>query len=409
MPTKKKPGTSKSSNKKKRVAKKTPKGRIKSTVRGTSKHGVVTAKKTKVAAKKTATKKEVNMKAVKRKTLSPKKPVPKAINRATAKSKSATARTRRKPAVTTAVKKTKKGAAKKTATKKTRTGKSGMKPNISAQKRKPKKGAPKKERDTQMFSEHVKRPKHTPAVFKLPSKKHTPIVFSLEDVRKVLRSRSKELKKRESRAKKKGKSDETGTPSKQTSKQIVREAIPTEHRRLGAASITDILGFNPDAKRNTRAGEVDRVPRKFLKYYRKLIALRGHVQSGLDLHTKDTLKRSAKEDSGDLSSYGQHMADLGTDNFDRDFALSLVSSEQEALFEIEEALDRIFEGTYGICEITGKPINRERLDAVPFTRFSVEGQKKFESSSQKKVSRQGVFIDSSVAATVKFTDADTED
>jgi RNA polymerase-binding transcription factor DksA len=101
------------------------------------------------------------------------------------------------------------------------------------------------------------------------------------------------------------------------------------------------------------------------------------------------------------------MADAGTDNFDRDFALSLVSSEQDALFEIEEAIQRIYDGSYGICEITGKPINKDRLEAVPFTRYSVEGQRQFESTGRKKEKRTGVFIDSSVEAAAQFTDDDS--
>ena len=86
-----------------------------------------------------------------------------------------------------------------------------------------------------------------------------------------------------------------------------------------------------------RQGEEQKVPRKFKVYYDLLIELRNHVYDELDLHTRETLKKSNKDDSGDIASYSQHMADEGTDNFDRDFALSLVSSEQEALAEIEAA------------------------------------------------------------------------
>ena len=82
-----------------------------------------------------------------------------------------------------------------------------------------------------------------------------------------------------------------------------------------------------------------------------------------------------RRDAGDLSAYGQHMADAGTDTFDRDFALSMVASEQEALSEIDAAIKRIHDGTYGVCEITQKPIDKERLLAVPFTRYSAEAQK----------------------------------
>jgi RNA polymerase-binding transcription factor DksA/lipoprotein signal peptidase len=120
------------------------------------------------------------------------------------------------------------------------------------------------------------------------------------------------------------------------------------------------------------------VPEKFKRYYKLLVDLRKHLTEGIERHSEETLKRSVKDDAGDLSAYGQHMADAGTDTFDRDFALSLVSNEQEALSEIEAAIKRIRDGTYGICEITAKPISKERLLAVPFTRYSAEAQKQIE-------------------------------
>ena len=86
----------------------------------------------------------------------------------------------------------------------------------------------------------------------------------------------------------------------------------------------------------------------------------------------------AKESAEEMSSYSLHMADSGTDNFDRDFALSLLSSDQDAIYEIEEALKRIEKGTYGVCELTGKNIPKARLDAIPWTRFTVEAQAQLE-------------------------------
>ncbi|MCB1122767.1 MAG: TraR/DksA C4-type zinc finger protein, partial [Verrucomicrobiae bacterium] len=158
---------------------------------------------------------------------------------------------------------------------------------------------------------------------------------------------------------------------------------------VGAASLADILGFAPGGP-SIKADE-QKVPKKFKVYYDLLVSLRDHVYEELDLHTRETLKKSNKEDSGDIASYSQHMADEGTDNFDRDFALSLVSSEQEALAEIEDAIKRIYNGTYGICEITGEPIATERLMAVPFTKHSLEGQKQLEKNKRFTVQRGGVY------------------
>ena len=99
--------------------------------------------------------------------------------------------------------------------------------------------------------------------------------------------------------------------------------------------------------------------------------------------SRDTL-RSRAEDS-EASAFGMHQADAGSDAYDRDFALSLLSQEQDALYEIDEALKRVDAGTYGICEMSGKPIPHARLEAIPFARFTVECQTQIE--KRKKATR----------------------
>jgi RNA polymerase-binding transcription factor DksA len=187
---------------------------------------------------------------------------------------------------------------------------------------------------------------------------------------------------------------------------LLRDKRP-ERRHLEAASLADILGYNPVVNERP-ADEEQSIDKRFVKYYRLLVQLRDHVNSGLALHTEDTLKRSNREDSGDLSGYGQHMADAGTDNFDRDFALSLVSNEQEALFEIEEAIKRIRAGTYGNCELTGKPIAKDRLLAVPFARYSVESQTEIEKMKRRSSQRSGVFADATGEEGSKFIEEEAE-
>jgi RNA polymerase-binding transcription factor DksA len=82
------------------------------------------------------------------------------------------------------------------------------------------------------------------------------------------------------------------------------------------------------------------------------------------------------------------MADAGTDAYDQDFALGMLSSEQDAAYEIEAALDRIRSGNYGVCELTRKPISPGRLEAIPWTRFSAEAENQLE--RDKAVKRRGV-------------------
>jgi len=83
------------------------------------------------------------------------------------------------------------------------------------------------------------------------------------------------------------------------------------------------------------------------------------------------------------------MADAGTDTFDRDFALGMLSSEQDALYEIDEALNRIRDGTYGKCEVTGKPIEATRLEAIPWARFSAAAEKQLEREGVVRKTRLG--------------------
>lgn len=214
------------------------------------------------------------------------------------------------------------------------------------------------------------------------------ISFSLDEVREIAKKNEKTVVSTE-KTTKAGK-----TVTGKAADAHAKQDKPHKPNHVKAASLADILGFNPK-KGQPRSVMVheDEVPEKFRRYYKMLVELRAHVLEKLGEHTEDTLMKSSKDDSGDLSGYGQHMADAGTDTFDRDFALSLVSSEQEALAEIEAAIKRIHDGTYGICESTQKPISKERLLAVPFTRYSTEAQKHVERHSHRSQQRGGLFGD----------------
>ena len=210
-----------------------------------------------------------------------------------------------------------------------------------------------------------------------------PIAFSLDEIREIAKTSTKqeiELKAT------------TAKVAAKTTKQIDAAKLEknSQPHHIKAASLADILGFNPK-KKQVAVDETDSIPEKFRRYYKLLIELRNHLTGQIDTHSEETLKRSSKDDAGDLSSYGQHMADAGTDTFDRDFALSLVSSEQEALSEVEAAIQRIKDGSYGICENTQKPIAKERLVAVPFTRYSAEAQKDIEKNRMRSRTQAGLF------------------
>ncbi len=208
-----------------------------------------------------------------------------------------------------------------------------------------------------------------------------PIALSLDEVRAIAKTVT-------------AKAESTLKATKATVKPAaVPLAVPLEKPKpnhIKAASLAEILGFNPKRTRAAEAIEPRNIPEKYKRYYKLLVDLRKHLGEGIERHSEETLKRSAKDDAGDLSAYGQHMADAGTDTFDRDFALSLVSNEQEALSEIDAAIKRIHDGTYGICEITAKPISKERLLAVPFTRHSAEAQKQIERNRHHSRTQAGL-------------------
>lgn len=217
---------------------------------------------------------------------------------------------------------------------------------------------------------------------KAPAK---PIAFSLDEVRAI----AKTVTSRTNLPFPKGAKALTKTPPK-----VLELPKPAKPNHIKAASLSEILGFNPKRAKAPLPDEGKDVPEKYKRFYKLLLDLRNHLTAGITLHSEETLKRSSKDDSGDLSSYGQHMADAGTDTFDRDFALSLVSSEQEALSEIDAAIKRIHAGTYGICEITQKPISKDRLLAVPFTRHSAEAQKGLERNRYRARTAGGLFGES---------------
>jgi RNA polymerase-binding transcription factor DksA len=108
----------------------------------------------------------------------------------------------------------------------------------------------------------------------------------------------------------------------------------------------------------------------------KLLQLRDAVVDSMAGVAQGTLRSRAE--GSEASAFGMHQADAGSDAYDRDFALSLLSQEQDALYEIDEALKRIEIGTYGKCEMSGKAIPRARLEAIPFARFTVECQSQLE-------------------------------
>jgi DnaK suppressor protein len=164
-----------------------------------------------------------------------------------------------------------------------------------------------------------------------------------------------------------------------TTKKKESSKKPGSTKPHASATAASILG-RPlvPSKKN---GEIKQIKAEWQKFYDRLLELRDQLTRQMN--------GLAKESAQEMAGYSLHMADSGTDNFDRDFALSLLSSDQDAVYEIEEALKRIEKNTYGICELTGKPIPKSRLEAIPWTRFTVQAQAQLEREGALRQRRLG--------------------
>ncbi len=118
-----------------------------------------------------------------------------------------------------------------------------------------------------------------------------------------------------------------------------------------------------------------------LKVYREqLLSLRARLRGDVHAMADSALKRNRESAGGEVSSMPIHMADLGTDNFEQEFTLSLMETEGDTLVSIEAALERVEEGTYGYCDECGNPIAKTRLQAIPYASFCIKCAQKRENS-----------------------------
>jgi DnaK suppressor protein len=143
-----------------------------------------------------------------------------------------------------------------------------------------------------------------------------------------------------------------------------------------------LLGGNNSVKKQRKLDPFTRQQKE------KLLQLRDAMVDSMTGVAQDTLRSRAE--GSEASAFGMHQADAGSDAYDRDFALSLLSQEQDALYEIDQALKRIELGTYGVCEMSGKAIPRARLEAIPCARFTVECQSQLEKQNIASRVRQSV-------------------
>lgn len=114
------------------------------------------------------------------------------------------------------------------------------------------------------------------------------------------------------------------------------------------------------------------------EFKKNILKLKEGMLEGIKHVCEDTLKKSQKDAAGDISGYTYHMADVATDTYDREFSLGLASHERKLLYELDDALKKIEDGSFGICEDCKSLIAKNRLKAVPYARLCVKCQEKKE-------------------------------
>lgn len=118
-------------------------------------------------------------------------------------------------------------------------------------------------------------------------------------------------------------------------------------------------------------------------YRRQLLALKKRVGGDLSALEEEALRGTGGEASGGLSDVPVHPADLGTDNYEEEVAVGLLENEQQILEEVNDALDRIEQGTFGRCEECHQEISSKRLHVLPYARYCLRDARKLQAKGVK--------------------------
>ena len=114
-----------------------------------------------------------------------------------------------------------------------------------------------------------------------------------------------------------------------------------------------------------------------------LLAKRRELLGDVNHMEDEALRHTRSDASGDLSMMPIHMADIGTDNYEQEFTIGLIANERDTLKEIDAALKRIEDGTYGVCLATHKPISKARLSVKPWASYCVEYERAHEGNGRR--------------------------
>ena len=214
-------------------------------------------------------------------------------------------------------------------------------------------------------------------VAKKAAKKATKKVAKKKAQKKVAKKAAKKAAKKV--AKKAAKKVTKKVAKKKVQKKVAKKAAKKVTKKAVPAKKVAPPEKAAPAKKAAPVKKIVKTSHKavFVKKQRqRLLDLRDELVDAMNGVTRDTI-RNAPEGS-EASGSGQHQGDAGSDAYDRDFALSVLAKEQDALYEIEQALNRIDRGIYGMCEISLEKIPQMRLEAIPFARLTVTCQAQWE-------------------------------
>ena len=147
-------------------------------------------------------------------------------------------------------------------------------------------------------------------------------------------------------------------------------------KKTGKAKARKITHIAVKKKTSVKKLKLKKLPKSVLNKYKQLLIKEREAAGGTLSHiTGDTLNKSQRDASGDLSGYSYHMADMASDDYERDFTLGRATDEQKMIYLIDEAIKRIGDGTYGYCLQCGKAIAKNRLAAIPYSELCIECKK----------------------------------
>ncbi len=189
--------------------------------------------------------------------------------------------------------------------------------------------------------------------------------------KKVTKKTAKKAVKKKAAPKKKA-AVKKAAPKKKVAKKAAKKATKKTVKK--AAPAKKAPAKKAPAKKKVAPKKKVKLVGFAKKQHQRLLDLRDGILDAMNGITHDTLKNTDGVETGG----GQHTGDAGSDAYDRDFALNLLAKEQDALSEIEQAIQRAESGIYGICEMSGDKIPKVRLEAIPFARYTVQCQAQWE-------------------------------